>query len=71
MTVKSTLNAALQTQVDRTAVQEAELWLARVETLLDWIARHPKLVEIRFEAGRLLSDYRGEYPIELEPNRKV
>jgi hypothetical protein len=42
-----------------------------VEALLEWMIAHPKLVEVRYEAARLLSDLRGEDVLEPPPNRKV
>ena len=51
--------------------EEAERWILRVEALLDWVVEHPKLVEVRHEAGRLLTDLRGASGIELTPNRRV
>lgn len=67
MSVQDTLKRALQ-DLERTgtsqptecdAIAEAHAWLARTETLLAWIAKHPKLVEINSEAAVLLLRYRG------------
>jgi hypothetical protein len=41
-------------------VDDARHWLERTEVLLEWISKHPKLVEINCEAAHLLSRYRGE-----------
>jgi hypothetical protein len=41
------------------AADEARIWLERVTILLDWIAKHPRFVEIRSEAARLLVQYQG------------
>jgi hypothetical protein len=62
---------ALRRMRDRQAAEEAEIWLKRVEALLEWMIAHPKLVEVRYEAARLLSDLRGEDVLEPPPNRKV
>lgn len=69
--IREVLDEALRRLRDRQAAEEAQLWLQRVEVLLDWIVAHPKLVEIRHEAARLLSDLRGEDVLEPPPNRKV
>ena len=60
--VKSALLTGLQRlRAERpTAEQEARAWLDRVEVLLEWIAQHPKFVEIKSEAARLLMEYRGK-----------
>jgi hypothetical protein len=60
MAVQRTLERALEAaEIDAGARDEARAWLARTEVLLDWIARHPKLVEINSEAAHLLGRYRG------------
>ncbi len=41
------------------AAAHAQHWLDRVEVLLGWIGEHPKFVEIRSEAARLLLEYRN------------
>lgn len=69
--VRALLEAGLRRLHDRAATAEAQLWLQRVEALLEWIVVHPKLVEIRHEAARLLSDLRGEEVLEPPSNRKV
>ncbi|GIW43302.1 MAG: hypothetical protein KatS3mg077_0584 [Candidatus Binatia bacterium] len=71
MSVERTLQEALQSLPDREAAEEAQLWVCRVEVLLEWILQHPKLVEVRHEAARLLTDLRGEDVLEPPPNRKV
>lgn len=71
MSVNRTFKDALQCLPDRQAAEEAELWLRRVEVLLEWILQHPKLVEVRHEAARLLTDLRGEDVLEPPPNRRV
>jgi len=38
---------------------DAQLWLARTEVFLDWVAQHPHLFELNCEAARLLSMYQG------------
>lgn len=61
MAVRDCLARALDNLQDSGAdVEEARRWLARTEILLDWIAKHPKLVEINCEAAMLLMRYRGE-----------
>lgn len=61
MSVRDSLFKALDQMRDGGAdVEEARHWLARTEVLLDWISKHPKLVEINCEAAHLLSRYRGE-----------
>lgn len=61
MSVRNSLEvmiAAANQDDPRTA--EVRRWLARTEALLDWVAKHPKLVEVNCEAGHLLAEYRGE-----------
>lgn len=71
MTVQDKLRAALSASKTTDEAEAARLWLDRVEILLDWIARHPKLVEVRSEAARLLVDYRnGDSPTPLAANRR-
>jgi hypothetical protein len=68
MSVRSTLDRALSrweqqsesNVVEGELVQEARAWLARTEVLLEWIAKHPKMVEVNREAAALLIRYRGE-----------
>ena len=58
MPVEQTLLRALNADgADRDA-EEARAWLKRTESLLEWVARHPKLVEINAEAAHLLARYR-------------
>lgn len=71
MSVDRTLQDALKQVPDPRAAEEAQLWIRRVEVLLEWILLHPKLVEVRHEAARLLSDLRGEDVLEPPPNRRV
>jgi len=67
MSIQETLQRALeclsqlreQQPGDPEALAEARAWLARTETLLDWIAKHPKMHEINCEAAGLLFRYRG------------
>jgi hypothetical protein len=37
----------------------ARAWLAHAEVFLAWVADHPELVGIHFDARRLLSELRG------------
>lgn len=61
MSVRNVLEKMLNgSSVEAAEAQEARHWLARTEVLLDWIARHPRLVEVNGEAGHLLSLFRGE-----------
>jgi hypothetical protein len=67
MSIRSTLDAALGRLAGRSPsaaeaprIAEARAWLARVETLLDWIAKHPTLVEFKSEAAQLILRYREE-----------
>ncbi len=63
MSVQRTLERALEAgELATPAVDDARAWLARTEVFLDWIARHPKLVEINAEAAHLLTRYRGGAP---------
>ncbi|MBI3782081.1 MAG: hypothetical protein HY270_01635 [Deltaproteobacteria bacterium] len=71
MPVRDTLKAALDLSADKAAADEARLWLERVEALFEWIALHPKLVEVRYEAARLLTDLRGSETTTLDPKRRV
>jgi hypothetical protein len=58
MPVEQTLLRALNADgADRDA-EEARVWLKRTESLLEWVARHPRLVEINAEAAHLLARYR-------------
>lgn len=60
MPVQRTLERALDAaEIDAVTRDDARVWLARTEIFLDWIARHPKLVEINTEAAHLLTRYRG------------
>jgi hypothetical protein len=67
MPVRDVLQAALDClsrssqveSIDAGALDDARTWLARNEIFLDWITRHPKLVEINCEAAHLLIRYRG------------
>jgi hypothetical protein len=67
MSVQETLESALVCLArsggpdgrDQEPIEEARRWLARNAVLLDWITRHPKLVEINCEAAALLARYRG------------
>jgi hypothetical protein len=66
MSVRRVLEGALDSfrcderiPIDDEAIREARAWLARTEILLDWIAKHPKFVEIKSEAAVLLMRYRG------------
>jgi hypothetical protein len=61
MPVARTLSAALAaTTADKDEVAEARIWLKRTESFLDWVARHPKLVEVNAEAAHLLMRLRGK-----------
>lgn len=71
MNVQKILNDTLEQAAKTPSREEAQRWLARVETLLDWMARHPGMAEVRCEAGRLLSDYRGTSPYVPARNRRV
>jgi len=59
MSVKATLTAGLDALPAGTTVEDARSWLTRTEILLEWIAQHPKFVEIQSEGARLLLAYRG------------
>jgi len=60
VSVRDTLERAMESvALEGAEAGEAERWLARAEVLLDWIAKHPRLVEINCEAAHLLSLYRG------------
>lgn len=67
MPVRDVLQAALDclsrnkkaNGIDADALDDARAWLARNEIFLDWITKHPKLVEINCEAAHLLIRYRG------------
>lgn len=60
MSVRNTLEKmAAGPSVDAAAAQEVRHWLARTEVFLDWVARHPRLVEINNEAAHLLAALRG------------
>lgn len=58
MAVESTLFSALKAKGAAADVDEARVWLRRTESLLEWVSRHPKLVEINAEAAHLLARYR-------------
>lgn len=64
MSVRRTLELALNElggeAADKTAVEDARAWLIRAEVFFDWVAKHPKFVEINAEAAHLLIRYRGE-----------
>lgn len=60
MPVRETLQSLMEgVEPNADARSEAQLWLARAEVFLDWVAQHPHLFEINCEAARLLSMYRG------------
>jgi hypothetical protein len=60
MSVQRTLLAALDaTAADSDAAADARVWLKRTESFLDWVSRHPKLVEVNAEAAHLLVRLRG------------
>lgn len=60
MSVQRTLLAALDAAAtDPDAAADARIWLKRTESFLDWVARHPKLVEVNAEAAHLLLRLRG------------
>jgi len=63
MAVERTLFSALDAKVAAEA-DEARAWLKRTESFLEWVSRHPKLVEINAEAAHLLARYR-------EPTRRA
>ena len=71
MPVRDTIDAGLDTIDDKVRADEAHRWLQRLEVLLQWIARNPRLAEVRHEAARLLVDFSGSDPIALEPKRRV
>lgn len=58
MAVEHTLFSALKTKNAAADADEARAWLRRTESLLEWVSRHPKLVEINAEAAHLLARYR-------------
>ena len=58
MPVEQTLLRALEANGADRDSDEARTWLKRTESLLEWVARHPKLVEINAEAEHLLARYR-------------
>lgn len=60
MSVARTVLAALDAAAaDAADAAEARIWLRRTESFLDWVARHPKLVEVNAEAAHLLTRLRG------------
>lgn len=60
MSVRNALEKILaDSSVEAAAAQEIRHWLARTEVFLDWVARHPRLVEINNEAAHLLTALRG------------
>jgi hypothetical protein len=63
MAVQRTLFTALNGKVAAAEADEARTWLQRTESFLEWVSRHPKLVEINAEAAHLLARYR-------EPKRR-
>jgi hypothetical protein len=58
MAVERTLFSALNAKVPVAEADEARAWLQRTESFLEWVSRHPKLVEINAEAAHLLARYR-------------
>ena len=58
MAVQRTLFSALGAKGSKAEADEARAWLQRTESFLEWVARHPKLVEINAEAAHLLVRYR-------------
>ncbi len=58
MPVEETLLRALEAKVVDRDAEEARAWLKRTESFLEWVSRHPKLVEINAEAAHLLARYR-------------
>lgn len=61
MSVERTVFEALGARQDADA-QEVRTWMKRTESFLDWVSRHPKLVEINAEAAHLLLRYREPRP---------
>ncbi|MDX2165503.1 MAG: hypothetical protein SF182_00500 [Deltaproteobacteria bacterium] len=60
MSVQRTILAALDAAAtDADATADARIWLKRTESFLDWVSRHPKLVEVNAEAAHLLVRLRG------------
>ncbi len=69
MSVRERLERAIEAGVsDADEARDLRRWLARTEVFLDWIAKHPRLVEINCEAAHLLSAYRAESldPIKVD-----
>lgn len=58
MAVERTLLSALGAKKSDPDAAEARAWLKRTESFLEWVSRHPKLVEINAEAAHLLVRYR-------------
>lgn len=58
MAVERTLFSALDAKAPAAEADEARTWLRRTESFLEWVSRHPKLVEINAEAAHLLARYR-------------
>jgi len=60
MSVERTLLSALDSSPgDPAAVADARIWLKRTEAFLDWVSRHPALVQVNAEAAHLLVRLRG------------
>lgn len=60
MSVRNTLEKMVAgSSVEAAEAQDARHWLARTEVFLDWVARHPRLVEVNNEAAHLLAALRG------------
>jgi hypothetical protein len=59
MSVQRTLLAALDASAATSDAADARIWLKRTESFLDWVSRHPKLVEVNAEAAHLLVRLRG------------
>lgn len=69
MSVRSTLEQALKSVKTASNREETQRWLARTEILLDWIRKHPKLVEVNCEAAYLMSLYDAEPTPAPKPRR--
>jgi hypothetical protein len=61
MAVERIISDALGKRRDADA-QETRAWMKRNEAFLEWVARHPKLVEINAEAAHLLTRYHAAKP---------